>query len=81
VLSDDERATVARLFESHGYGGPLRIARVRSEDERVFVLPDGMLARLKDARALERDLQAALHRKVQIVGDSPAWSDQAEPLR
>jgi hypothetical protein len=81
VLSDDERADVARLFASHGYDGPLRVARVLSEDEQAIVLPDGVLAKLRDAHGLQKAVAGAIHRKVLIIGDSPAWSEDTEPLR
>ena len=80
MLSDHQRDEVSRLFASHGYSGPLRVAKVRSEDERVFVLPDGVLATLHDANGLTSALVGVLDRKVLITGDSPAWSEQAEPL-
>ena len=80
VLSDDERAEVARPFASHGYDGPLRVARARSEEQRVIVLPDGVLARLRDAHGLQEAVAGAIHRKVLIIGDSLAWSEDTEPL-
>jgi hypothetical protein len=80
MLSDPEAAESVRLFASHGYDGPLRVAKVTDETERVFVLPDGLLASLRDATALVIALQEALHRKIWIVGDSPAWSEDTEPL-
>jgi hypothetical protein len=64
MLTDPEAAEAVRLFASHGYDGPLRVARVTDETERAFVLPDGVLASLLDATALVIQLQEALHRKV-----------------
>ena len=80
MLSDDERAEVLRLFASHGYSGPLQVKRVLGEDERIFVLPDGVLGMLQDAHGLQTALVGAVRRKVLIVGDSPTWSEDTEPL-
>jgi hypothetical protein len=79
VLTDSERDAAARLFAEHGFDEPLVVARVTSEDERIFVVPDDALAKLPEQR-LTTDLQRALGRKVWIVGTSPAWAD-TEPLR
>jgi len=80
MRSDPEAAEARRLFASHGYDGPVRVAKVTDETERVFVLPDGVLASLRNTTELVIALQEALHRKVWIVGDSPAWSEDTEPL-
>jgi hypothetical protein len=81
VLSDDQRDEAIRLFARHGYNGELRVSRVLSEDERVFVLPDGVLGTLNDARGLQLALVGVLRRKVLIVGDSPAWSENTGPFQ
>jgi len=80
ALTNAERESAKRLFESHGFNGPLRVAKVRSDDERVFVLPDGVLSTLHDAHGLQCALVGVLRRKVLIVGDSPAWSEHTEPF-
>jgi len=78
VLTDRERAEAVRLFSAHGYDAPLRVARVTSEDERVFVVPPAAFAALPE-QSLAADLQKALGRKVWIVSDSDSW--ESEPLQ
>jgi hypothetical protein len=78
VLTEPERDEAQRLFAEHGYTQPLRIAHVTSEDERIFVVTPATLATL--LATLAAQLQQALHRKVWIVGEGPAWAD-TEPLR
>jgi hypothetical protein len=77
VLSDSQMDEVERLFRRAGYDRPLRIARVTSEDERVFVVDEHALTRLP--HDLAANLQQALGRKVWIVA-GPGWDD-TEPLR
>jgi phosphoglycolate phosphatase-like HAD superfamily hydrolase len=79
VLTDDERDEAQRLFAKHGFSQPLRVARITSEDERVFVVPPDALAALPEP-ALTAELQQALGRKVWIVGASSARAD-TQPLR
>jgi hypothetical protein len=78
VITEPEREEAQQLFANHGYAQPLRIARVTSDDERIFVVAAEVLATLP--AALTAELQQALHRKVWIVGEGPAWAD-TEPLR
>jgi hypothetical protein len=78
VLTEPERDEAQRLFAEHGHTQPLRVARVTSEDERIFVVTPATLATLP--ATLTAQLQQALHRKVWIVGEGPAWAD-TEPLR
>jgi hypothetical protein len=77
VLTDDQRHAAERLFRVAGYDPPLRVARIVSEDERVFVVDSNAVATLPVS--LAADLQLALGRKVWIVPSSPEWSD-TEPL-
>lgn len=79
MLTYDQRLEAARLFAMHGYSQPLVVARVVSDDERIFVVPAGVLAKLPE-RTLTIGLQQALHRKVWIVSASSSWAD-TEPLR
>lgn len=74
MLTEPERDEAQRLFAEHGYTQPLRVARVTGDDERIFVVTPDALA------TLSAQLQQALHRKVWIVGEAPAWAD-TEPLR
>ena len=78
MLTDDQKHAVERLFYAAGYDRPLRIAPVISEDERVFVVDEDVLASLP--HDLTANLQQALGRKVWITA-GPAWKDAAEPLR
>jgi hypothetical protein len=77
VLTDPERAEAQRLFAEHGYAQPLKVARVTSDDERIFVVAADAVTTLP--AALTAELQQALHRKVWIVGEGPPWND-TEPL-
>jgi hypothetical protein len=77
VLTADQKQEVERLFREAGYEGPLRIARVVSEDERVFVVDQAALTALP--YELTSQLQQALGRKVWITA-GPAWED-TESLR
>jgi hypothetical protein len=79
VLSDAERDEAARLFAKHGFDLPLVVARVTSDDERIFVVPPDELAKLS-GQSLTIELQNALGRKVWIVAASPSWAD-TESLR
>ena len=78
MLTEPERDEAQRLFAEHGYTQPLRVARVTSDDERIFALTPDALATLPATLAAQ--LQQALHRKVWIVGEGPALAD-TEPLR
>jgi hypothetical protein len=78
VITEPEREEAQRLFANHGYAQPLRVARVTSDDEPIFVVAAEVLATLP--ATLTAELQQALHRKVWIVGEGPAWAD-TEPLR
>jgi hypothetical protein len=78
VISPEQRHEVERLFREAGYGEPVTIAPVTSEDERVFVLTPG--SGLAGRRDLEAALQAALSRKVWTVDQSESWPNR-EPLR
>jgi hypothetical protein len=62
VITEPEREEAQQLFANHGYAQPLRIARVTSDDERIFVVTAEVLATLP--AALTAELQQALHRKV-----------------
>ena len=79
VLSEQEQEAAHCIFEAHGYAQPLRIAPIRSEDERVFLLSSTALASLPEG-ALVAELQAALGRKVALAVDD-SISGEPEPLR
>jgi hypothetical protein len=79
VLSDQQRNETARLFAKHGFDGALRVARVTSDDERIFVVPPEALSTLPQL-TLTTELQQTLGRKVWIVAAGPEWAD-TEPLR
>lgn len=70
-----QRTAVAGLFQLAGYEGPLFVAPVTSEDERVFLLDPGALSRLRDVRKLEQVLQQLLGRKVWVVERDPRWGE------
>lgn len=78
VLTEQEKTAAECLFQEAGYVGPLRIARLLGDDERVFVVESDVLARLPVA-TLTAELPKALGRKVWITA-GPAWTD-TEPLR
>ena len=77
MLTQPEHDETQRLFANHGYTQPLRVAPLTSDDERIFVVAPNTLATLPVTLAAE--LQQALHRKVWIVGEGPAWAD-TKPL-
>jgi hypothetical protein len=74
-FTPQQRNAVLAAFAARGYEGELRVARVLSEDERIFVVPGGH--RLDQVLAAE--LQEILRDKVWVVDPSPAWSD-TEPF-
>jgi hypothetical protein len=80
MFSAVQHAAVANAFVLAGYHGPLVIAPVTSDDERIFVLsPDdfgGLSGRVEVAQAL----QEILRRKVWIVEQSASWP-ATEPFR
>jgi hypothetical protein len=78
VLTDSERERARQIFEAHGYGQPLRIARVTSEEERVFLVPPSALVTLPE-RTLVTELVAALGRKVYLRAEGTEWG-ASEPL-
>jgi hypothetical protein len=75
VISAEARKVAEDLLRQAGFPGPLNVARVIGDDERIFVLPGDAVGGLKDQRGLEAALQQALGRKVWIVAASPRWSD------
>ena len=79
MLTEGERDAAARLFAEHGFDQPLVVARVTSDDERIFVVPAEALAKLSEQK-LVIELQQALGRKVWIVSANATWAD-TEPLR
>jgi hypothetical protein len=79
VLTDAERDAAARLFAEYGFDQPLVVARVTSDDERIFVVPAEALAKLPGQR-LTIELQQALGRKVWMVSANATWTD-TEQLR
>ena len=79
MFTAGQQAAVANAFSQAGYHGPLMIAPVTSEDERIFVLPPDASGELPDRPALERVLQELLQRKVWIMQRSASWPT-AEPF-
>lgn len=79
MLTAGQQAAVANAFSQAGYRGPLMIAPVTSDDERIFVLPPDAFGELSDRPALEQVLQELLQRKVWIVQLSVSWPT-AEPF-
>ncbi len=77
MLSAEQREEAHRLFRAHGYEEPLRVARITSEDERIFVIAPAALNAVP-LETLTRELQAALGRKVWIVPEGSGWSDTQE---
>jgi len=75
VFSVDQRAAVTAAFSQASYDGPLKVAPVTSEDERVFLLSPQAFASLRDKTRLERTLQQLLRRKVWIVAQTEQWAD------
>ena len=75
VFSFEQRAAVAAAFSRAGYDGPLNVAPVTSEDERVFLLPSEAFGSLHDRTGLERALQQVLRRKVWVVAQTEQWAD------
>ena len=63
------------LLREAGFRGPLNVAKMVGDDERIFVLPADVVGALQDQRGLEAALQRALGRKVWIVAESSGWSD------
>ena len=72
MLSEAQREAAKRIFAAHGYTDALRVAQVRSEDERVFLIPATALSQLPEG-ALAAELQTALGRKVWVVADDGTW--------
>ncbi len=79
MLDEAQRSAAEEIFQRYGYGEPLVVARILSEDERVFVLPEAVFARLPQ-HAIVPALQSALGRKVWLVIANDTWGD-TEPLR
>jgi hypothetical protein len=73
VLTAGQQAAVQKAFSLAGYHGPIVIAPVTSDDERIFVLPPDAFFSLPDRRALEQVLQELLLRKAWIVEQSTSW--------
>jgi hypothetical protein len=70
-FTPEQRAAVAHVFAQNGYLQSLRVAPVTSDDERVFVVPEGTTI---GERAVA-DLQTILGRKVWIVEESKSWPE------
>ena len=68
-----QRTAVAGSFKLAGYEGPLMVAPVTSEDERVFLFDPKALSRL---RTLEQVLPQLLGRKVWVVEREPRWGSR-----
>jgi hypothetical protein len=67
VFNIGQRTAVAGAFSIAGYDGPLRTLPIDSEDERIFVLSESDLSRLRGVRILEQVLGQLLGRKVAII--------------
>jgi hypothetical protein len=67
MLSVGQDTAVRGAFSLAGYDGDLRTLPITSEDERIFVLPQGDVGALSDVRTLEQVLQQVLGRKVWIL--------------
>lgn len=79
MITQGQRAGVEKLIREAGYAGPLMVAKVGSDDERIFVLPDGVIDTMSDQQVLEAALQRELGRKVWIVSASSGWT-KTEPF-
>jgi hypothetical protein len=78
VFSEQQRSEVERLFRAGGYDAPVRVAKPRGGDERVFLVEtDDVVISLP--RQLTIDLQRVLGCKVLIASGSE-WGP-SEPLR
>ena len=75
VFNVGQRTAVAGSFKLAGYEGPLMVAPVTSEDERVFLFDPKALSRLRDVRTLEQVLPQLLGRKVWVVEREPRWGE------
>lgn len=73
VFNVGQRAAVVGAFKLAGYEGPLLVAPVTSDDERIFLLQPEALAALREVRVLEQVLQQVLGRKVWIVEHGERW--------
>lgn len=70
ALNIGQITAVRTAFRFAGYAGPLSVAPVVSEDERLFILPSAAIPRITNIRALEQLLQQILGRKVWILDGS-----------
>jgi len=64
MFTAGQQAAIANAFSQARYHGPLMIAPVTSDGERIFVLPPDAFGALPDRPALEQVLQELLQRKV-----------------
>lgn len=67
ALSIGQITAVRTAFRFAGYAGPLCVAPVVSEDERLFLLPSEAIPRITDIRALEQLVGQILGMKVCIL--------------
>lgn len=79
MFTAGQQAAAANAFSQARYHGPLVIAPVTSDDERIFALPPDAFGELSDRPALEQVLQELWQLKVWIVQRSASWPT-AEPF-
>ena len=70
---------VRSVMRIAGFDGVLRVARIDSGDERLFVIPDADLERMSHRRETEQIIGQLLGCKVALVPESrvPAFEDFA----
>lgn len=70
ALNVGQITAVRTAFRFAGYAGPLSVAPVASEDERLFLLPSEAIPRITNIRALEQLVGQILGMKVWILDSS-----------
>lgn len=69
MFNPDQVAAVRAAFALAGLDGPIMTMPVESEDERVFLVPQGSSVTMGDPVLLEQVLTQLLGRKVMVTED------------